>query len=103
MDIEETMQPISSMPTFPVLSRSKIEISAQNGMLQIKGSREAKFDETKEGVHRIERSYGSFMRQFTLPEDVKAEDVTAKTKNGELEILLPKSTPSEAKRITVES
>ena len=71
-------------------------------MLTLKGKREENKKDEKEGYKRIERAYGSFYRRFTLPETVNADDITAKTQHGVLEVVIPKRAKPEPKRIQVE-
>ena len=66
-------------------------------MLTIKGEKKEEKEEKGENVHRIERSYGSFSRSFTLPCEVKSEAVEAKFKDGVLSLKLPKARPARRK------
>ena len=58
-------------------------------------------DEKEHKVHRIERNYGSFQRNFTLPEDADAGAVSADFKNGVLYVHLPKSEEKKPRQIEV--
>ena len=57
--------------------------------------------EEKENFHRLERSYGSFSRSFTLPTGVKPEDIKANFKDGVLEVSMPKSEEAKPKKIAI--
>jgi HSP20 family protein len=79
-----------------------IDVQMENGTLTIRGER--KFESKKDGGgwHRVERSYGTFERVFTLPETVNAEGVKADYKNGTLTITLPKKEVAKPRQIKVE-
>jgi len=75
----------------------------EGGVLTIRGER--KFEEEKEGrnFHRLERSYGTFVRSFTLPNNVDRENIHASFKNGLLEIELPKREEARPRQIKIGS
>ena len=79
-----------------------IDIQIENGTLTLKGERKFEKDETSKGYHRLERSYGSFVRYFTLPETVAAEQVRADYQNGVLTVTLPKKEIAKPRSIKVQ-
>jgi HSP20 family protein len=83
------------------MNREDFEISAENNVLTLKGER--KFEKNTEGdnYHRIERSYGAFTRQFTLPQTVTPDGATADFENGVLRIALPKREETKARKIEI--
>jgi HSP20 family protein len=102
VDIFETEEGIVVKADLPDVNEKEIEISLENGTLSLKGERKFVKDETgKGGYHRIERSYGSFARHFTLPETVEADKVQAQYKNGTLTITLPKKETAKPRSIKV--
>ncbi len=74
-----------------------------NGMLTIKGQRHSEEQEGDRSWKRIERVRGTFFRRFTLPDNVDAERIQARSRNGVLEITVPKKEEEPAKRIKVEA
>jgi len=86
----------------PGIDPSAIDVSVDNGVLTIKGKKESEKKEEKENYLHVERSSGSFMRQMTLPESVDSSKVKAKSKNGVLEITLPKAEKSTTRKIAIE-
>jgi HSP20 family protein len=86
----------------PGMTREDIEVSVENGTLVLKG--EKKFDpEVKEEAYRrIERSYGTFHRSFTLPNTVDSTKVSADYKNGVLTVKLPFREEAKPRTINVE-
>lgn len=73
----------------------------ENGVLTIKGEKKTEATVDQEGYKRIERSYGSFYRRFSLPDSANAEAISAKSKNGVLEIFIPKRETVQPKKISV--
>jgi HSP20 family protein len=73
----------------------------QNGVLQISGERKLEKEEKGKKYHRIERSYGSFERSFSLPESSKPELMTADYDNGLLTVHVPKDKAVKSKPIEV--
>ena len=73
----------------------------ENQTLTIKGERKFEKDEKVKGYHRIERSYGSFMRAFSLPETVDPEKLTADYRNGVLTVTIAKKEVAKPKAVKV--
>lgn len=86
----------------PGVDKDDIEIDVKDGTLTIKG--EKKFEEKvpKDNYIRIERSYGKFVRSFTLPNLVDSEKIKASFKDGILELTLPKKEEAKPKQITID-
>jgi len=87
----------------PGVDPKDIEVSMENGVLSIKGERESESKEEREDYKRVERVRGSFFRRFSLPDTADAGAISAKSKNGVLEIIIPKQEQVQPKRIQVES
>jgi HSP20 family protein len=105
VDIAETEEEIVVTAEFPGMAKSNIEITMQDNVLTLKGEKKQTSTEVKEkNYHRLERSFGSFERSFSLPVTIRQDKIKAAFKDGILTIHLPKS--DEAKRqevpITVE-
>ena len=102
VDIYETENELVLKADLPDVDPKNVGIQLENGTLTLKGER--KFEEQKNGrgFHRIERSYGSFVRAFSLPETVDGEKVKADYKNGVLTVTLPKKEMAKPKTINVE-
>jgi HSP20 family protein len=79
-----------------------IEVHAENGMLTIRGERESEKKENREGYKRIERSYGSFFRRFTLPDTADTDKISAKCEDGVLNVTIPKHAQVLPRKIEVE-
>ena len=85
----------------PGVNRKDVEITLEEGVLTVKGERKTETEVTEEGYRRRERSYGSFLRQFTLPDTVDASNISASAEDGVLKITIPKQEKPEARKITV--
>ncbi len=87
----------------PGVKPEAIEINMEHGVLSISGERSHESKEEREGYRRVERVRGSFHRRFSLPDSADADRVSASSKDGVLEIVIPKQETVKARRITVNS
>ena len=101
VDIFEDKDRLVLEAELPGMKREDFEISVENNILTLRGER--KFEKKAEGdnYHRVERSYGSFTRSFTLPQTVSAEGATADFDNGVLRVSLPKREETKARKIEI--
>ena len=76
----------------PGMNKNDVEISVDQNLLTILGKREIKNEINKDDYYKIESSYGSFSRSFTLPEKVDVENIRAASEDGVFEIIIPKLT-----------
>jgi len=102
VDIYETKESYVLNAELPGLKKEEIQIDLNDNTLTLKG--EKKFEEKveKENYVRVERSYGSFARNFVLSDNVNPENITASYKDGVLEVTLPKKEEAKPKEIKVE-
>jgi HSP20 family protein len=85
----------------PGVSRDDVKLTLQDNMLTIRGEKKQEKESKEGGYHRVERSYGSFQRSFTLPSTVRADRIEASFKDGILTVTLPKSEETKPKQIDV--
>src|SRR5512140_2568964 len=90
VDILETDNELVVKADLPDVDMKDIQVEIENGTLTLKGERKFEKEEKETGYHRIERSYGSFARYFSLPDTVEPDKVKADYKNGVLTVTLPK-------------
>jgi HSP20 family protein len=102
VDIYETENELVLKADAPDVDPKNVGIQLENGTLTLKGERKFEQPQNGKGFHRIERSYGSFVRAFSLPDTVEAENVKADYKNGVLTITLPKKEVAKPRSINVE-
>jgi HSP20 family protein len=101
VDIREEENRFVLAADLPGVERKDVDVSLEDGVLTIRGERHAESEEKREGIHRRERVHGTFLRQFTLPDTVNAEQISATVKDGVLEVIIPKQDKPEPRRITV--
>lgn len=101
VDIYENKDEIVLEAELPGMNREDFELTVENNVLTLRGER--RFEKRDEGdnYHRVERSYGSFTRSFTLPQTVAADTATAEYKNGVLRVVLKKREEVKARRIEI--
>jgi len=102
VDIKEEDNQFLLYIDVPGVEAKDIDITTENDVLQIKGQRYAETKEECTGYKRIERTRGSFQRSFTLPDTADTDRISARNKNGVLEIMIPKHAQVQARKITVE-
>lgn len=90
VDIFETNEAIVLKAELPGITAQDISVEVKDNTLTLKGEKKFEKEVKEENYHRVERSYGSFQRAFTLPGTIHQEKVKAKFKDGILEITLPK-------------
>ena len=102
VDIMETENELVLKADVPGVALKDIDIQLENGTLTVKGERKYEKEEKNKGFHRMERSYGTFVRYFTVPDTVDAEHVHAAYEAGVLTITLPKKEIAKPKTIKVQ-
>ncbi len=103
VDIREEDERFLIHADVPGVKPEDIEVNMENGVLSIKGQRHSETSEEREGYKRVERVRGSFSRRFSLPDTADGEAISAKCKEGVLEIAIPKQAKVMPRRIKVES
>jgi HSP20 family protein len=101
VDIVETEDELTLRADLPGMNQEDIDVQIENGTLTLKGTRKFEQEEKDKGYHRIERSYGSFMRAFSLPETVDAETAKASYKDGVLQIAFARREAAKPKSVKV--
>ncbi|MBU1206100.1 MAG: Hsp20/alpha crystallin family protein [Proteobacteria bacterium] len=102
VDIFETNEAIVIKAELPGITSQDISVEVKDNTLTLKGEKKFEKEVKEENYHRVERSYGSFQRAFTLPGTIHQEKVKAKFKDGILEITLPKVEEAKPKQVKVE-
>ncbi len=101
VDIAEQENEYVVKMELPGVNKEDVKISLESNILTIKGEKKQEKEEKNRNVHRLERSYGSFQRSFTLPTTVKSDKIEATFKDGVLSISLPKAEEARPKQIEV--
>jgi HSP20 family protein len=101
VDIAEETDRLVFRAELPGVAREDIEVKVENGVLSLRGEKRQEKENGSESAYRIERSYGSFHRTFTLPTSVDADNIQARYKDGVLEVVLPKAPEARPRRIAI--
>ncbi len=101
VDIAETDAEYQIKAELPEVKKEDVKVTVEDGVLTISGERRHETEEKGKKFHRVERSYGSFVRSFTLPDHVDDAKVKAEYKDGVLHLHLPKSEKAKPKAIDV--
>lgn len=101
VDISETDSEFLIKAEIPGVDKKDVKVTVQDGVLTIQGERKREKEEKGRRFHRLERSYGAFMRTFDLPEDVDQDKLKAEFKDGMLYVHLPKTEKAMTKVIEV--
>src|SRR5438105_1883191 len=101
VDVYEDADGITLKAELPEVDAKDVDIQVEGNTLTLKGERKLEKEDKREGYHRIERTYGSFSRTFTLPNTVDVEHITAESKDGVLRVFLPKKAETKPRQIKV--
>jgi HSP20 family protein len=101
VDISETDAEYLIKAELPEVKKEDVKVTVEEGVLTLQGERRQEKEEKGKKYHRVERSYGSFVRSFTLPESVDEAAVKAEYKDGVLSLHLPKTEKMKPKAIDV--
>ncbi len=101
VDVAESDDELILTADLPGLTKDQIQVRIEDGALLIAGDRKFVNEDKQTGYHRIERSYGSFKRYFSLPDTVQPDKVEAKYENGVLKVTLPKKELAKPRTIEV--
>ncbi len=101
VDISETDNAYLIKGEIPGVKKEDVKVNIQEGMLTIQGERKQEKEVKGKKLHRIECSYGSFMRSFRVPDDADKNKVKAEFKDGMINVTLPKSGKAKSKAISV--
>lgn len=101
VDIYEHEDNLVLKAEVPGIDEDDIEVKIEDNTLTFKGERKYENEVKEENYHRVERSYGSFYRSFSLPQNIDLEKIKAETENGILKITMPKKAELKPKKIKV--
>lgn len=102
VDVHEESERYTVRADLPGVDAKDIHVTADNGLLTIRGERRIEKREDQKGFERLERVDGAFLRRFTLPAKVRTEEIKARHNNGVLEIEIPKLPVPEVRRVEVQ-
>ncbi|HWC65717.1 MAG TPA: Hsp20/alpha crystallin family protein [Thermoanaerobaculia bacterium] len=101
VDIQENDKEYLIKAEIPEVKKENVKLTVEEGALTIRGERFKEKEEKGKRFHRMERSYGTFLRSFTLPVDADEKKIEAKFEDGMLNVILPKSEINKPKAIEI--
>jgi HSP20 family protein len=103
VDIVEEDESFLLKADLPGVRPDDIDVNMEDGVLSLSGERTHETSSDSGGLRRVERVSGKFYRRFSLPDTANAEEISARSANGILEIRIPKVPKTQARRITVDA
>jgi HSP20 family protein len=101
IDIKENLESYLIKAELPGVAKEDVNVTLENGLLTIRGEKKVEQSTTNDKIHRTECLYGSFVRSFRLPANVEEGKVSARYKDGILNLTIPKSAKAKPKEITI--
>ena len=101
VDISEDDQGYLLKADLPEMKKDDVRVTVEDGILSVSGERKCEKEDQKKKFHRIERSFGTFRRSFTLPEDSYSTKITADLRDGVLRVHLPTTPVAKSKATQV--
>lgn len=101
VDVSEDSDNIYFTIEIPGMSKEDLKVTMQDNLLTIRGEKKMEMERKEANLHRVERSYGSFVRSFSVPSGVVADRIKAQYQDGLLKITLPKAEQVKPKEIPI--
>lgn len=101
IDVQETDGEYLIKADLPDVKKEDVKVTVENGVLAVEGERKMEKEEKGKKFHRIERSYGKFVRRMSVPTDVDQQRLEANFKDGVLNVHMPKSALAKPRTVDV--
>jgi HSP20 family protein len=101
IDVQETDKEYLMKADLPEVDKQDVKVGVKDGVLTVEGERKQEKEEKGKKFHRIERSYGRFVRRLALPTDVDDQKIAAEFKDGVLSVHIPKSPVAKPRSIDI--
>ena len=101
-NVSETPEEYRIEAELPGVKEEDVEVNIEERVLTLRGERREQKEEKGKKFHRVESSYGSFTRSFTLPDDADEDKIAAEYKDGLLTVKVPRTEPKETKARKIE-
>ena len=102
LDVVEEKDQYVLKADLPGINKEDIKVSVENGVLTIEGERKSETEHKDKQIHRVERSYGRFVRSLNLGTNVDNSKIRASYKDGVLQLMVPKSEAAKPKAIDIQ-
>jgi len=103
VDVHEEADKFVVRADLPGVEPKGINVTAENGVLTLRGERHAEPRSEQAGNVRLERAEGAFQRRFTLPDNVQTDNISARHANGVLEVTIPKVAAPAPRRVEIQT
>ncbi|MFO0691878.1 MAG: Hsp20/alpha crystallin family protein [Myxococcota bacterium] len=103
VDITETNEEYRVRAELPGVSKDDVTVELDHGLLTIRGEKKSQRDEKLEKGRRLECTYGAFSRSFSLPQDADADQISARFKDGVLDVTIKRSAASKPRQVAIKS
>ncbi len=98
VDVTEDDNEYTITAELPEVKKDDVKVHVENGVLSLSGERKSEKEEKKKKYHRVERAYGNFVRNFTLPENTNPDKISAEFNEGVLKVHVPKEQTESSKK-----
>ncbi len=102
LDVQETEKEYLIKADLPAVGKEEVKVGIEDGILTVEGERKQEKEEKGKRFHRVERTFGRFVRRVSVPSDVDATMVSAEFKDGVLNVHLPKTPTAKPRSIDVQ-
>ena len=102
MDVAESEDSLTIQAELPGLKKDEVKITIENGVLTLSGEKKFEKEEKQKDYHLVERRYGSFHRQITLPSQMDADKAKASFEDGVLKVEIPKLEVAKPKQLEID-
>lgn len=100
-DVRETKDAYVFRADMPGMKSDDVSVTVEGGRLNVSGTRESEHEEKGDTYYSRERTFGSFVRTFTLPQGANASDVRADLTDGVLTVSIAKAAEAQPRAIKV--
>jgi HSP20 family protein len=101
VDVQETEGEYLIKADLPEVPKADVKVGVERGILTVEGERKQEKEEKGKKFHRVERTYGKFVRRLTVPSDVDEQKIAAEFKDGVLSVHLPKTPAAKPRSVDV--
>jgi HSP20 family protein len=101
VDVEETDKEYLIKADLPAVKKEDVKVDIEDGILTVQGERKQEKEEKNKRVHRLERSYGKFVRRMSVPLDVDQQKAAAEFRDGVLNVHLPKTNGAKPRAVDI--
>jgi HSP20 family protein len=102
-EVKETKDALFIKADLPGVKSEDVDVSVHGNVLTVSGKREQENVKNDERYHMVERTFGSFTRSFTMPDDIDSKKLEAELKDGVLTLTLPKGPEAKPQKVQIKA